>query len=408
MKKLRFKQLIQERIQFSKTGEETLLSVSEYYGVKPRTEAFKSEEYETSAATLEGYRVVKKDDLVMNYMLAWKGAYGVSNYDGIVSPAYSVFKIDRQIVDVRFLHHRIRSDDMKAYFRTRSKGIIQSRLRLYPDSLLASFVDIPDLTTQRRIADFLDHETARIDLLIEKKQCLVALLDEKRRAMVSAAVTPDFFLTSHRLSGLVCESAVGHGGARVQLRRVASIRNKKSIFSNRLRPYVGLEHITRWTGEITPSEDAQPEGLVAHFKASDILFGKLRPYLAKVSAPKFKGVCSTEALVINPGRGVETRFLQYLLSESSFIKRVSAATYGAKMPRASWETIGAEGVYVPDLAVQREIADFLDSETAKIDMLSKKIMSSVRCLKEFRLAMINAAVTGQIDLEICARSNTRS
>ncbi len=82
MKRLRFKQFLTERNQLSKTGEESLLSVSEYYGVKPRAEAFEGEEHETRAATLEGYRIVRKDDLVMNYMLAWKGAYGTSNYDG--------------------------------------------------------------------------------------------------------------------------------------------------------------------------------------------------------------------------------------------------------------------------------------------------------------------------------------
>ena len=65
MKRIRFKQFLRERNQFSKAGNETLLSVSEYYGVKPRAEAFESEEHETRAATLEGYRIVKTDDLVM-------------------------------------------------------------------------------------------------------------------------------------------------------------------------------------------------------------------------------------------------------------------------------------------------------------------------------------------------------
>src|SRR5690606_8678769 len=110
-------------------------------------------------------RIVQRDDLVMNYMLAWKGAYGVSDHDGIVSPAYSVFVINKQLADPRFIHHRTRSADMRALFRSRSKGIIESRLRLYPDALLAMDISLPDLPTQKAIADFLDRETARIDLL---------------------------------------------------------------------------------------------------------------------------------------------------------------------------------------------------------------------------------------------------
>ena len=186
----RFKRFLRERNEFSKTGEETLLSVSEFYGVKPRSLAFAHEEHESRAESLEGYRIVKAGDLVMNYMLAWKGAYGISDNDGIVSPAYAVFDVDERFVDRRFLHHRTRSDDMKALFRSGSKGIIESRLRLYPDSLLATFVDLPDLATQKQIADFLDAETARIDALIAKKQRLIEVVGEGLAACLEGLTSP--------------------------------------------------------------------------------------------------------------------------------------------------------------------------------------------------------------------------
>ena len=184
----RYKTFLRERNQFSASGTETLLSVSEYYGVKPRAEAFVGEEHESRAASLEGYRIVRKGDLVMNYMLAWKGAYGASDHDGIVSPAYAVFEVDQSIANLRFLHHRTRSDHTKTAFRSRSKGIIESRLRLYPYSFLAMDLDLPDLPTQKAIADFLDRETARIDQLIEKKQRMVEVLGEKRAAAITRSV----------------------------------------------------------------------------------------------------------------------------------------------------------------------------------------------------------------------------
>ena len=185
----RYKTFLRERNQFSASGTETLLSVSEYYGVKPRAEAFVGEEHESRAASLEGYRIVRKGDLVMNYMLAWKGAYGASDHDGIVSPEYAVFEVDQSIANLRFLHHRTRSDHTKTACRSRSKGIIESRLRLYPDSFLAMDLDLPDLPTQKAIADFLDRETARIDQLIENKQRMVGVLGEKRQAVTSHVVT---------------------------------------------------------------------------------------------------------------------------------------------------------------------------------------------------------------------------
>ena len=68
---------------------------------------------ESRAASLEGYRKVKADDIVMNSMLACKGAYGVSDHDGIVSPAYAVYKIDPTYADRRFIHHRLRSEHVR-------------------------------------------------------------------------------------------------------------------------------------------------------------------------------------------------------------------------------------------------------------------------------------------------------
>ena len=189
MTKYRFKHFLRERGQYSSTGDESLLSVSEYYGVKPRSEAFDGDAIESRAATLEGYRIVKSGDFVMNYMLAWKGSYGLSEYDGITSPAYAVFDVDATKVDRRFLHHRTRSRDMQTEFRSRSKGIIESRLRLYPDALLAMQVELPDLPTQRRIANFLDHETVRIDALLAKKERLLDVMAESRFSSISRTVT---------------------------------------------------------------------------------------------------------------------------------------------------------------------------------------------------------------------------
>src|SRR5690625_4230217 len=90
---VRFKQVFEEINQRSKTGEETLLSVSEYYGVKPRADKIEEGEHLSRAESLEGYKVCRPGDLVMNIMLAWKRGLGVSAYHGIVSPAYAVFRL---------------------------------------------------------------------------------------------------------------------------------------------------------------------------------------------------------------------------------------------------------------------------------------------------------------------------
>lgn len=182
----------------------------------------------------------------------------------------------------------------------------------------------------------------------------------------------------------------------IPVKRLVQNVNDRRNFSDGDEHYIGLEHISSWTGFLVSGIDTPPEGLVTVFKKGDILFGKLRPYLAKVAAPDFDGVCSTEALVLRPGKDSDTGFLRYCLSSFSFIDRVNSATFGVKMPRASWEIIGSEPIWAPDLQTQKKIATFLDRETARIDGLIAKKERLGGVIEQRRLAMITAAVAGQI------------
>lgn len=160
--------------------------------------------------------------------------------------------------------------------------------------------------------------------------------------------------------------------------------------------YLGLENIGSWTGEYWWAGDPQVDGLVGVFRQGDILFGKLRPYLAKIAAPNGDGVCSTEALILRPNKNAQTDFLRYVLSSRQFVDRVNAATFGSKMPRASWENVGAEEIPLPDLATQRRIADFLDRETARIDLLIEKRRKFADLIGEARRALVAEAITGRL------------
>ena len=172
----------------STTGLETLLSVSEYYGVKPRQDVIADGDFLSRAESLIDYKKCQKNDLVMNIMLAWKRGLGVTKYDGIVSPAYSVFRFNKT-ANPDYMHFLLRTDTYTGYFKTRSTGVIDSRLRLYPENFGNVPILLPPVDQQERIANFLDHETAKIDTLIDKQQQLIQLLKEKRQAVISHAVT---------------------------------------------------------------------------------------------------------------------------------------------------------------------------------------------------------------------------
>ena len=158
-------------------------------------------------------------------------------------------------------------------------------------------------------------------------------------------------------------------------------------------PYIGMENIESRTGRLLPiNPDVIPTGTANAFKAGNTLFGKLRPYLAKVCNPDFDGLCSTELLVLKSA-DLDRRLLLYSLLCDGFIKLVDSSTYGSKMPRASWEFVGDCVVPIAPPNEQRSIADFLDRETAKIDTLVAKKRTLIERLKEKRTALISRTVT---------------
>ena len=159
------------------------------------------------------------------------------------------------------------------------------------------------------------------------------------------------------------------------------------------QPYVGLEHVASWTGGLLSLDGEQmPESLCNSFRTGDVLFSKLRPYLAKAFCAEFDGLCSTEFLALSV-LDHKQRYLLYLLLSDGFVSLVDSSTYGAKMPRANWDFIGDMPLPVPPLYEQQAVIELLDHETAKIDALISKKQQLIERLAEYRTALITRTVT---------------
>ncbi|ACK50501.1 type I restriction enzyme [Methylocella silvestris BL2] len=413
MKSLRFKNVMRERVDLSETGEETLLSVSEYYGVKPRAEAFQGEEYESRAESLEGYRQVQRGDFVMNYMLAWKGAYGISEYDGIVSPAYAVFQIDKSKIDLKYLHHRTRSNPMRALFRSRSKGIIDSRLRLYPDALLATEIDLPGLAAQKVIADFLDRETARIDQLIEKKERFSALAAERWRATLDAEILGRTTAGKRSLtSGQPYISDVPADWVLTPLKHLVDPR--RPVMYGIVLPGPNVENgiMIVKGGDVKPnrlspdrlcktSREIEAGYVRSRLRGGDLVMA-IRGGIGDVEIvpADIEGANLTQdAARIAPRHGVLNRWLRYALQAPSVFAPLGAGANGAAVRGVNIFDVDRVLVPVPPTAEQIVIADRLDIKEQQILRMREKIFDHAKLIQEFRAALITAAVAGQINVD---------
>jgi len=246
------------------------------------------------------------------------------------------------------------------------------------------------------IVRHLDAKTAQIDDLISKKQKLIELLKEERAAIINQAVTkglnPDAPMKDSGIEWL--GEVPGHWEVK-RLKYFFKLITEKDYSLQTKK--VALENIESWTGRFIDSEvDYQGEGI--SFLEGDVLFGKLRPYLAKVLNAKFSGASVGDIFVMRPKLGISSRFAFYRFLSELFIDIVNGSTFGAKMPRVSWDFIANLHIAMPNNNEQRTISDHLGRKTTTIDQTKLRIEKQINLLKEFRTALISEAVTGKIDV----------
>ena len=189
--------------------------------------------------------------------------------------------------------------------------------------------------------------------------------------------------------------------SRYPLQRLKHSTSLQTMRSDGRLPYVGLEHTSSWTGQVIPQHDdgCFQIGSSNLFFKGQVLFGKLRPYLAKGFIAERDGSCSSEFLVLQP-HAYCSRFLLYWLLSSDFIDEVNSSTYGVKMPRASWEFVGNIRSPLPPFSTQIAIADYLDRKTAFINSIIEKKQRLLALLEEKRAALINRAVTRGLNPDV--------
>ena len=208
--------------------------------------------------------------------------------------------------------------------------------------------------------------------------------------MMKVAAYPTY--DSYRDSGVKWIGEVPEGWNVKRLKHlVRQVSDKVSSKESPLR-YIGMENVESWSGHLIDG-NAEVEGLAAKFAPNDVIFGKLRPYLAKTTKLHFTGICSTEFIVFRARGGIEPDFLAYLLRSPDFVSYIDSSTYGSKMPRANPNFIANCSIVAPSFPEQRAIAAFLDDKCAKIDEAVRIKEAQIVLLRERRQILIQEAVT---------------
>ncbi|WP_404439812.1 restriction endonuclease subunit S [Stutzerimonas chloritidismutans] len=412
----RFKNVFGERAERSTDGTEELLSVSAYFGIKPRSETLDEGDHLSRAESLEGYKVCQAGDLVINIMLAWNRGLGFSWQRGIVSPAYCVFYVTDGSVP-KFLDYLVRSDECIRYFKTHSAGIMDSRLRLYPESFGRLFTAIPPPCEQTQIARFLDHETARIDALIEEQQRLIELLKEKRHAVISHAVTKGLDPTVpmkdsgvewlgevpvhwaiKRLKQLVLDAAG------IQMGPFGGMLVDLDDSDTGYKVY-GQENTI--SGDFSSGNRWVPESRYFalsnyHLEVGDIVLTRKGSLgnCRRVSLLPQAGIIDSDTIRVRvQDQMMNPDYLELLLHEAGYISiQLSLVKRGAILSGLNSEIIANLVIVVPPPDGQEELLLEIKAASSKFDQGISDCEYAVGLLRERRSALISAAVTGKIDV----------
>ena len=381
----------------SETGEEELLSVSEYQGVIPRKNIREGEEHLTRSESLEGYLKVRTGDLVSNIMLMWKRGLGVSEFEGIVSPSYSVFSFQNSYP--KYFHYLFRTDQYVSEFRRNSTGVIESRLRLYDDKFGSIKSHFPPLSEQQQIVSFLDTKTSLIDTLIEKTQRKIELLKEKRTSLINEVVTkglnPNVEMKD---SGVEWIGEIPSHWWVSKLGFLSKpIQGIQVDVENQLyNQHEGSERFIRisdYTMEEEPRYvDSYPESSIVN--EEDLVMVRYGSKSGKVYSG-IKGVICNNVFRIEHNEKLYTKFLSYFLNQESFYNQIEMSRDNNTLPQVSHGLYKEMKITIPVIQEQHQIVSYLDEQTKLIDNTISIEEKRMELLKEYRQSLISEVVTGK-------------
>ncbi|UBH32611.1 restriction endonuclease subunit S [Enterobacter hormaechei subsp. oharae] len=390
-----------------------MLSVYRDYGVIPKSS--RDDNNNKPSEDLSPYQLVEPNDLVMNKMKAWQGSIAISEYEGIVSPAYFVYKPNNVLFELaypRYVHYLLRNPIYVTQYLSRSKGIRVNQWDLDPDEFRNIELLLPDKTEQEKIYSFLDHETAKIDNLIEKQQQLIELLKEKRQAVISHAVTkglnPDVPMKD---SGVEWLGEVPDHWELVPLKYLCNFsgggtptKDNLSYWQGGTVPWVSPKDMKSfWISEtqdyVTPK--AVSESSTNYIEEGSLLMVVRSGILQRnipVAINIVKVTMNQDMKALRFNERMKAHYAAYFINGNINSLLLEWTKEGATVESIEHEYLANGLIPVPPIDEQHSIIKSISGQMIRFELLEEKALTGIRLLQERRTALISAAVTGKIDV----------
>lgn len=406
--RVRAKYLFRERDERG-SADEPLLAATQDRGVIPRND-LEQRVWNPDTQPLDTYKLVRPGDFVIS-LRSFQGGIEYSAHRGLVSPAYTVLS---PRVAPSFYRHYFKSQAFVSYLGVLGSGIRQGKTVSYHDfGNLA--LPVPPSDEQSAIADFLDRETERIDLLMNKKRRLIDLLDERRTALITQAVTKGLDPTvPMKDSGVPWIGEVPAGWEIVRLRHVAAIQTgitlgKRYADGTKLveRPYLRVANVQSGRLDlavVTTIEVPIDEVGRYELRAGDVLMteggdidklGRGTVYRGEITGCLHQN----HVFAVRPRHRLSGDYLA--LAMASFVGRSYfelSAYRTTNLASTNTAKVLDFSFALPELRIQNRIVEEYGQRNQRLDLVSSSLATQLVLLSEYRQALITAAVTGDLDI----------
>lgn len=389
-----------------------LLSIYTHIGVRPRKEL---EQKGNKATTTDGYWVVKCGDIIVNKLLAWMGAVGVSHYHGVTSPAYDILMPVGNEVESDYFHYLFRTGTYLQLFKARSRGIMDMRLRLYFDEFGQIPLIIPPREEQRTIVRYLDANSRLVNKFIRNRRRLIEVLNEQKQAIISRAVTrgldPNVKLKPTAIEGL------GDVPQHWQITRIGRVIDlvtgfpfASSGFTTNATDVRLLRGINvspgriRWDSVVRWPVSDDVEFSSYELAEGDIVFGMDRPLIksgvraAIVKKDDVPSLLLQRVARLRAKSDVTQNYLYLLFQDRRYAEYLAPLFSGISVPHISPAQISDYRAALPPITEQRAILQHIAAHSQCIDVVIKNAEREIDLMREYRTRLVADVVTGKLDV----------
>ena len=363
--------------------DETLLSVTQNRGVIPRD--WLEERTVMPSGSLETFKFIEKDDFAIS-LRSFEGGLEICHHDGIISPAYTVLKYNKKLLNNGYYKYLFKCQKFISEMQTSIVGIREGKNISY-EELKYSFLPIPQTNEQQKIAQFLDDKTAKIDQAVDLAEKQIALLKEHKQILIQNAVNrglnPDMPLKD---SGVEWIGQVPEHWEVKKLKYLAKIKSGDSIINSNLSD----EYLYEVFGG---------NGFMGYFykynvSGENIIIGRVGALCGNIRYINEEKWITDNALILNLINLSKTlySYVSYVL-ECANLNTLSVSN---AQPLITGTKIMNILIAIPPLSEQKQIIDYLDKQTAKIDQAIALKTAHIEKLKEYKSVLINDVVTGKV------------